>query len=188
MEKKDNYQRYKWTTIWVLSGTALGLITVIVFSATSGMSLGLLLLWSFAYFVMGGLLGFIFSVPKPITDINPQTMGVPNLSEETKEKARVATLKINLQENNNLTQISDWLAKVIIGATLVEIKEVPKFVLHVAEIMGKGLVFANHTVQSQDQATMLCVGIILFFSTWGFVCGYLIMKLVLTEQFADIGQ
>jgi len=187
MENSDNYKRYKWTTLWLSVGTVFGLVSVGVFSFGAGMSLGLLLLWSLVYLVIGALLGFIFSVPKLISDIKPSVTEVTNLTESTIEKARVATLKNNIQENTNLTQISDWLTKVIIGATLVEIKEVPKFIFKVATIMGKGILIAGNTAVHDYQATILCAGIILFFSTWGFICGYLVMKLVLTEQFADIG-
>lgn len=183
----ENYERYKWTSIWLCIGTALGLIAVIVFAVTTRLNFGILMLWSLAYLVIGGLFGFIFSVPKLISDTKATSTDTMNLTDATKEKASVATLKTRVQENTNLTQISDWLTKVIIGATLVQIKEVPKFIFKVSTYMGKGLLIAGSSAASTDQATVVSAGIILFFSAWGFICGYLVMKLVLTDQFAGIG-
>jgi len=184
--ENNNYSRYKWTTIWLTVGTILGLITVGAYAFSTRANLGLLVLWSLVYLVIGALMGFIFSVPKLISDIKAPAVDTTNLNESDIVKARVATLKNNIQENTNLTQISDWLTKVIVGATLVEIKEVPKFIYKVAKYMGKGIIVPCGSTMNYDQTTIFCVGIILFFSTWGFICGYLVMKLVLTEQFADI--
>jgi hypothetical protein len=181
------FVRYQWTSIWLCVGTALGLTGITVFAVTTGLNFGLLMLWSLAYLVIGALFGFIFSVPKLISDTKVSTVDTSNLTGDTLEKANVAALKSKVQENTNLTQISDWLTKVIIGATLVQIKEVPKFILKVATVMGKGVLIAGTAAANGSQATVACAAIILFFSTWGFICGYLVMKLVLTEQFADIG-
>jgi hypothetical protein len=182
----ENYKRYKWTSIWLCIGTTLGLLIVIIFALTTGLNLGLLLLWSLAYVVTGGLLGFIFSVPKLISDAKGMIANPENLTDNAKQKASVATLKTKVQENTNLTQISDWLTKVIIGATLVQVRQIPKFVLQVATHMGKGLSTGAFSA-SNEQAVTASAAIIIFFSVWGFICGYLVMKLVLTEQFADVG-
>ena len=94
-----------------------------------------------------------------------------------------AILNTKYQENTNLTQISDWLTKVLIGAGLVQLREIPHLIYHVAQVTGKGI--ARATVLN-DAATISCAAIIMYFITWGFISGYLVMKLVLTEQFAII--
>jgi hypothetical protein len=182
---KENFLRYLWTSIWLGTGTLIGLILVIWFSLSCNLNTGLLLLWSMAYLVMGGLLGFIFCVPKQISDATPLNTNTALLNNEI-QKADVANLRARYQENTNLTQISDWLTKILIGAGLVQLKEVPKFIYHVSEIMGKGVQLTGPVQNVGGSSTIICAAIILFFVTWGFISGYLVMKLVLTEQFAEI--
>jgi hypothetical protein len=170
-----NFLRYLWTSIWLGAGTLLGILFVLWFSINNSLNIGLLLLWSMAYLAIGGLLGFIFSVPKMISDNTPGNVSDTSV-------AMTASIKTRYQENTNLTQISDWLTKVLIGASLVELKEILKFVYHVAHAMGKGIHRPGYLT---DAATITCAAIILYFITWGFISGYLVMKLVLTEQFAE---
>lgn len=183
---KNNYLRYQWTSIWLCVGTFLGLLFVIIYAISTSLNIGLLLLWCMAYLVIGALLGFIFSVPKMISDTKSPA-DTSALTDAAKAKANTVALKAKYQENTNLTQISDWLTKVLIGATLVQMKEIPKFIHKMAIIMGKGIVNPDAKGVPIDSATVVSAGIILFFMTWGFISGYLVMKLVLTEQFADIG-
>jgi|GEM_PF-2355641 len=179
----NSYLRYKWTSLWLGLGTVLGVAYVCRLAIDAHLSVGLMLLWSFAYLVIGALLGFIFSVPKLISD-SPVTDGTASLSPSQSVRARY-------QENTNLTQISDWLAKVLIGASLVQMKEIPLFVYKVAGKMGAGARDVACTAISPEcisaHLTICCAGIIVYFLTWGFICGYLVMKLVLTEQFVDSG-
>ena len=133
-------------------------------------------MWFFAYLVIGALIGFIFSVPKIISENSPIPTGDKlNL---------IAAQKKRVEENTNLTQISDWLTKILIGAGLVQLKEAPGFVLHVAKVMAQGVRLVPVEMNIIDSAAIMCAAIILFFLTWGFISGYLVMKLVLTEQFA----
>ncbi|QIL40708.1 hypothetical protein G7074_16415 [Pedobacter sp. HDW13] len=171
--------RYFWTSCWLLLGTLLGGGFVLWLSLTSGLNIGLMLLWSIAYLAIGGLLGFIFSVPKLISDV-PSVTGITALSPEQ-------SVRVKYQENTNLTQISDWLTKVLIGASLVQLKEIPKFVYKVAQIMGSGAQSIVSKVDLSQHNTVCCAAIIIYFITWGFISGYLAMKLVLTEQFMDAG-
>lgn len=130
---------------------------------------------------MGGLLGFIFSVPKIISDtppVVPPPAGAVTLEEQKKLTKRV-------EENTNLTQISDWLTKILIGAGLVQLKEAPDFILRVSKVMAQGLRKVPTKPDTIDAFTIASGGIILFFLTWGFISGYIVMKLVLTEQFAE---
>lgn len=173
---KQGFQRYFWTSIILFIGIAVGVILVSCFAYSQKVDAFSPLLWSSAYYAIGGLFGFIFSVPKIIAD-NPQ-VGIS----EVNNKAYMARSKV--EENTNLTQISDWLTKILIGAGLVQLKEAPGFILKVAQYMGKGMRNGTSDILTIDNVTIMCASIILFFLTWGFISGYLIMKLVLTKQFA----
>ena len=172
--ENSNFQRYRWTAIWIITGISVGLIFVVSFSFLEQLNYFLLLLWSCAYLVMGALVGFIFSVPKIVSEPTQQPLGVTTENRSNR-----------IEENTNLTQISDWLTKILIGAGLVQIKDSPKFILHIAKVMGQGIrKMPSHNIETIDAATTVSVAIILYFITWGFISGYLIMKLILTEQFA----
>ncbi|MBS1535276.1 MAG: hypothetical protein JST78_09375 [Bacteroidetes bacterium] len=179
----SNYERYSWTTLWVALGIVLGLLIVTFYAYYENVNANTLLLWSLAYMVMGSLSGFIFSVPKIISASGTTSTNNPNGTEVSGKVQKI-------QENTNLTEISDWLTKIIIGAGLVEIKEAPKFILHIARVMGQGIrkvPLADHQMNSSniiDSVTIMCAAIILYFLIWGFISGYLVMKLILTEQFA----
>lgn len=175
----QHYLRYFWTGIWLGLGTLLGLGFVLWLSISAELNIGLMLLWSFSYLAIGGLLGFIFSVPKLISEV-PTVATANALSAEQSVRAK-------FQENTNLTQISDWLTKVLIGASLVEMKEIPKFVYKIAQIMGNGAQSTLVKAPLYQHYTICCAAIIVYFLTWGFISGYLVMKLVLTEQFIDAG-
>jgi hypothetical protein len=177
----SKFQRYFWTTLWITGGIVLGIIFVVFYAYKENLNEFLLLLWSFAYIAIGGLTGFIFSVPKIITGTSS--------SFSSDSDSRKSSLN-KIQENTNLTEISDWLTKILIGAGLVELKEIPKFIMHIAKIMAQGIrkfPNQNNIINSTyliDSVTIMSVAIILYFITWGFISGYLVMKLVLTEQFA----
>ena len=166
------FLKFFWTSVWVITGLIVGIATVWICAAKNNYSVSVSLLWSMAYFVLGGLAGFVFGVPKIITD---NTTGNQNTITAT-------GLKKIIQENTNLTQISDWLTKVIIGVGLVELKQIPPFILNVAKHMAAGLVDNNIAIQN---GIIFCAAIIIFFCVWGFVCGYLIMRLVITELLAE---
>lgn len=173
---KSNFKTYLWTSINVIAGILTGSIVVVFFCYKQGFNSGLLLLWSFGYLVAGAILGFIFSVPKIISG-NPGPQPEASLDS--------TSIKRTIEQNNNLTQVSDWLTKVLIGAGLVELKEIPGFVLHVAEVMGEGVRSVSTKLPAHDSATLISAAVILYFTCWGFISGYVVMKLVLTNQFAD---
>ncbi|WP_374163181.1 hypothetical protein [Arcticibacter sp. MXS-1] len=179
MEGKTNYERYRWTSFWLGLGIVIGVIIVICSSAYERFDWAIALLWSFGYLALGGLLGFIFSVPKIIS-------GTPGMTPPFSESVNLLAQKRRVEENTNLTQISDWLTKVLIGAGLVELRAIPDFVWNVAGKMAGGLNLTSSQVeQIHDTARVFSASIILYFVTWGFISGYLVMKLVLTDQFLN---
>jgi hypothetical protein len=175
---KSNFQRYFYTCLWVSTGMAIGVLFVIIFCVANKLNIATCLLWSFAFIVMGALLGFIFSVPKIISDNQSPQPLIPG-------GTSTAIIRNRVEENTNLTQISDWLTKVLIGAGLVQLKEIPGFILHLSKVIALGIRNGTGSLNTVDFVTIMCAAIVLFFSTWGFISGYLVMKLVLTEQFAE---
>ena len=229
-EIKSSFQKYFWTTTWVIIGVALGIGFITIYNfGDEKIHYGSALVWAGALFVLGALAGFIFCVPKivsaaaaavppatppptlpptpppvppdlgapagpgappadaappappalppaipstPPTPLTPPTPGTPGY-------------KKIVQENTNLTQVSDWLTKVIIGAGLVQLKEIPPFIMKVATRMGRGISCHPDKITSADPAIILCAGIMIYFLSWGFASGYLIMRLIIAELLAD---
>jgi hypothetical protein len=59
---------------------------------------------------VGAIFGFIFGIPRTLTSDDGAT-----------DKG----LRSRIVPNTNLEQVSDWLTKILIGATLVELKSIP---------------------------------------------------------------
>jgi len=172
------HQRFFWTGLWLCVGFVVILIPLLC-ADTGKISLPPAVLWAFACLVAGVLVGFIFGVPTIINNGLPATPQ-NNLAQAAMKPATAQKL---VEANTNLTQVSDWLTKVIIGAGLVELRQVPGFVLYISSRIGKGM--ATSQSGSLPYSTVFAGGIIVAFSIYGFIFGYLIMRIVLTEIFSD---
>jgi len=161
--------KYLWTAIWIIVGFLLGFIILICCGAYNQFRIGSALIWATGYFFCGCLMGFIFGVPKVVSNLSTPIAG-PQLTDSQQRAA--------IQANNNLTDISDWLTKVLVGATLVQLESIPRFVLRVARRMGEGLALQ---FSSEQAATVLSAGILLYYSSFGFISGYLTMRLVIFD-------
>jgi hypothetical protein len=161
--------KYFWTAFWVILVFFFGFIVLLVSGAGKQINIGSALIWATACFCSGCLLGFIFGVPKIISNLTTSPGG--GALSDSQQKAAI-------QENNNLTDISDWLTKVLVGAGLVELKTIPSFILKIATRMGNGLALQPALVES---ATILSAGILLYYLSFGFMAGYLTMRLVIFD-------
>lgn len=75
---------------------------------------------SAAAMIIGGLVGFIFGVPRSASGDQP-----------------VGTTE-RYQDNSNLEQISDWLTKILVGVGLVQLSRAPNGLARLAEAMKPG--------------------------------------------------
>lgn len=116
--------------------------------------------------LIGALLGFLFGIPKSST--NPNTSNEENSEEKT---------EINndneLRSNTNLEEISDWLTKIILGASLVEIGNILNFFWSISNKIAYEIY--NHA--------FLVVGLIASSGVCGFFLGYLLTRLFLVGAF-----
>lgn len=98
-------------------------------------------------FSVGGALGFIF--------------GIPSYKNDNTLK------KHSYERNNSLKEIADWVTKIIVGITLVEIKEIIKFFLFISNDLGSQL------TNDSDEGSLYVGSIILSFFIIGFISIYL---------------
>lgn len=125
----------------------------------SPQSVGLAVFWPLAWLGLGGLLGFLFGIPKV-------------LQQEATDPTPGASRYV-LGVNTNLEQISDWLTKLLIGVGLVELSRLPTAIATVALEM---------TGNTPGLTKSLAEAIIVLFSVEGFIGGYLCTRLYLPRE------
>jgi len=168
-----------YTLAWVGVISAIAIVSVFALAAAQTFFAGIALigacgLISLAAASVGGVIGFLFGIPRTLTnDLPPKGAA----AQGTNPEARYT------QSNTNLEQVSDWLTKVLIGATLVQVKSIGTV------LVGIGYGFENTVKgfpglgQVHGVAAIVIVLVILFFTT-GFLALYLQTRTFLAIMFA----
>jgi hypothetical protein len=130
--------------------------------------LGSGLLVSVASLVVGGLIGFLFGIPK--TGDGPKQ--TPEAVGTTTQP--VSPGKNGLRRNTNIEEISDWLTKIIVGLGIFELKNAPSLIRKMANFLSPAF---------GGKAASGAVAIILAtaFAASGFLLGYLLTVLFITQ-------
>jgi tetratricopeptide (TPR) repeat protein len=130
---------------WVISG--IGLVAM---------------LWAGAWFAGGFMLGFLFGIPKTVQNTNSSA----STASPAEPRFRV---------NTNLEEISDWLTKVLVGATLTQLVKAPGALQHVASYMARSA--------GSPQHESLFAAVVLYFATVGFFAGYVLTRMFFSGAF-----
>ena len=167
-----------WDVRWPLAGNVillLGLVVAYSFSVGSRNFLAtfsVLLVAAAASSTVGALLGFIFGVPRRAgeqgTDGGPGYLGALGSAEadlgasidrdDLGSAGRYVT-------NTNLAQVSDWLTKVLIGAGLVQLSQLPRALRAASDFIAETLPGAG--------APAFAAGLIVYGLTSGFILTFL---------------
>lgn len=99
-------------------------------------------------FLIGGLVGFLFGIPRTVQSSTPSTGDT------------------QYQGNTNLEQVSDWLTKIIVGVSLVEIGRVIPALAKLAEILKAPL-------GGQPSSAAFGLGVVIASALTGFFFFYL---------------
>ena len=141
-------------------------------------AIGGVLLISMAAGLVGAMLGFIFGIPRPISaaEAPPAEAGgaapPPRVSRQQANKA--------WQLSTNLTQVSDWLTKVIVGVSLVEAKNAWTAFQSVF-VAAAGWLF-----DMRHGSPALIGSVIVGGSVFGFLFAYLYAALIVSRLIAAI--
>jgi len=81
--------------------------------------------------------------------------------------------------NNSLVEISDWLTKIIVGLGLVNLKEIPGY------LMSLGDYVSINIKQNTPFLNIFIIGIVVYFSFLGLYIGYNYMRLVLSNKYKN---
>jgi hypothetical protein len=127
-------------------------------------------MWGLACLICGAAVGFLFAIPK--TSQGSKT-----------SKSDNDTPDYQLHVNTNLTEISDWLTKIIVGLGLVKLTKLPPYLTSMASSFAAGI-----KDNDKDVAMGFAYGTICFFSILGFLFGYLFTRLFLSKALSIADQ
>ena len=136
----------------ILSAIYGGFNSIPASSVTGSVSIAMLLAACSTF--IGGLIGFLFGVPRSLQD-----------GQEQGRKSRYSS-------NTNLEQISDWLTKILVGVGLTQLRDIPAKLSNLCINLGPSF--------NGGTGGQVFVGtVVLFFLVGGFLYGYLWTRLFL---------
>jgi len=112
--------------------------------------LGLASLWAMGCIAAGALLGFLFGVPR----------------------ANPAAATGRYLHNTNVEAVSDWLTKIVVGVSLVNLQTIGAFVDRQAAQLGPAL----------GAPAAFATGLIVYFFLVGIIQGYILTRMFLPDQ------
>jgi hypothetical protein len=154
---------------------AAGFLCALIYAARSKAEQGFLsvasvsLLLAGASTFVGGLLGFLFGIPRTLQQEGANAPVDPN----AQSPSGSATSRIEYRVNTNLEQISDWLTKILVGVGLTQIAAI-------RDVVGSLIGFAAQAFGSQPQNQVFAFALLSYFTVLGFLFGYLWTRLVFT--------
>jgi hypothetical protein len=147
--------------VYALAGPAILAIVVYATAETSLTIFAVALIVAVCAFAIGASLGFLFGVPTYLARSN---------------EANPAD-KASYQPNTNLTQVSDWLTKIIIGVSLVQFGQLTKSIGDLGDSLAPSL-------GGGDTGKSFGIAVVVGFFVIGFLAGYLYTRLRLQWAFA----
>ena len=153
----ENYGALGIPLIPILVSISAGFVTLFWFGiAVPGY------LWALACLGAGSLIGIIFGIPRSASRSPEQ--GKTGLAE--------------LRANTNMEEISDWLTKLLVGAGLVELKELPQAIDSAARYIAPAL--QSRAGMPPTTLMSIAAAILIYFSVEGFISGYIFARVYFT--------
>lgn len=154
-------------TLRVLSAlTVPAMVGIIAYAAERSWSVfALSILIAACAFALGALLGFLFGIPQYFAK-GADAAPVPNQPP-----------KATYQPNTNLTQVSDWLTKIIIGVGLVQFGQL-------TDTLGRLGDSLESSLGGEPAGKPFAIALVVGFFVIGFLGGYLYTRLRLQWSFA----
>lgn len=143
------------------------------------------ILFAGSAFIIGVLLGFLFGFPPASSGSSSQTPVQASGAQSEKQGLQGSNGTARAQfrsvfQNTNLQEISDWLTKVIVGASLVELTKLPPLIERFAKFMANG-------INPYDPSAPVALVILGYFWSCGLLYGYQWTRyaIAVTSQPAD---
>jgi len=123
--------------------------------------------------LIGGLLGFLFGIPRTLQQEGSVQSPIES---EFENQASTRTPRADYRANTNLEQISDWLTKILVGVGLTQIGIIPGKLVQISNAIASEL-------GNVSGSRTFALAIILFFVICGFLFGYLWTRIYLPGAF-----
>jgi uncharacterized membrane protein len=132
----------------LLMANIAGFLTLTI--GVSEGAIGLAFLWAMGCIAAGALIGFLFGVPR----------------------ANPGAATGRFLHNTNVEAVSDWLTKILVGVSLVNLQGIGGFVDRLARDLGPAL----------SAPPTFATGLILYFFVIGIIQGYILTRMFLPKQ------
>jgi hypothetical protein len=171
-------------SLWMACSSWISLIGVVFYSLKAAAVVTII---GLASAMVGALLGFLFGVPRRISDAPNQpapppagatgsgSAGAATTAAAAPPSAAAVAAARGWQSSTNLTQISDWLTKIIVGVGLVESHSIYAGMLSASETISTRM-FAGAVGSS-----LVIPAVIIGSAIIGFLYAYLLTQLFLAE-------
>ena len=161
---------------YVTAPCVLGLLSFAIWNRADFFTIvGSGTLVSIAALVTGGLVGFLFGIPKS-SDREADAKKEERAAEQPAQPGEPRT-RTSLRRNTNIEEISDWLTKIIVGLGIYELKNIPDHVIRLAAFLSPAF---GGGPGSGAVAIVLAVA----FACSGFLFGYLLTVLFIAQAIA----
>ena len=131
---------------------------------------GIALMIAGASLFSGGLLGFLFGIPRSLQQQGKPEENSQNKPEEGESKDEKN--RAGYGANTNLEQISDWLTKILVGVGLTQITSLPTALQSYAE-------YTSISLGNFPGNKIFALVLLIYFLICGFLIGYLWTRLAL---------
>ena len=166
-ESKDLRVHLGWIRA-LTSALIVGFIVVLAYGyAQEQFNLGIAVLLSGGCVMVGGLLGFLFGIPKAL-QLRQEPEAVQQRGQEDTRSNRPA-----YRANTNLEEVSDWLTKILVGVGLTQLNSIP------SKVVAFGAYFGRPLGGDALTGERFAAAVLLYFSVTGFLLGYLWTRLFL---------
>ncbi len=146
---------------------AAGIVAIYFFNREHEKTIPVALVIAGGSFAVGGLLGFLFGIPRTLQNQGNGNNGTPD-----------ADGKPQYLVNTKLEQISDWLTKIIVGVGLVQIASFPAYF----DSLGDAIMPA---LGNGSNSKVFGLALVVYFVVLGFMYGYIATRTELVKAFRD---
>jgi hypothetical protein len=168
-----------WPILSIMILAGVGLVAIISLQAFAyGIgwtgclsSFGTMLLVAGASMSGGGLLGFLFGIPKMIS--SQDAVGDNHISRRA------------ITQNDNLVQISDWLTKIIVGVGLTQLYNIPGSIRQLGLFLSPSFPRYSDKPELASAYAIVCV---VYFLIVGFLCAYVWTRVSFTKMLEELEQ
>jgi len=140
-------------------------------------------LWGLAFYTCGVLLGFLFGFPRVLQDSSKPANQPETVIGKPEDRSAYRLLI-----NTNLDDVSDWLTKIVVGVSLVEMRQITGAVYRFSAWVAGGTIgqqqaSGGHRGDLQFLSGVVA-GVVVYFSVLGFLSGYLTTRMFFERAFS----